>query len=63
MDLDWRATDIASRKLNESREKCESLYDVYNIKDDVADYDGLLGLYKKLTRLIIKLYNFLNNNN
>ena len=57
MDLDWRATDIASRKLNKSREKCESLYDVYNIKDDVAEYDGLLGLYKKAKIVVLKLTN------
>ena len=55
--LNTKATNFATRKLNESREKCNVLYDVYNINCDVSEYDMILGLNKKEKFIVLTLVN------
>ena len=55
--LNIKATNFATRKLNESREKCNVLYDVYKINCDVSEYDMILGLNKKEKFAVLTLVN------
>ena len=48
-------TNQATRKLNESRMACDKLYDVYKIKCDVAEFDEILGLFRKQKYAVLKL--------